>query len=139
MTTYLDIVPLDLAKKFLRVDSEHEDDIITFYVESACKIFEQKTEVALAQKEKPFYEGKRYYVDPINDDEDVLRKSLYFTPKKDLTLVVGYADPLEVPSDIKQCILKIVQGMYLAEEKNEFYSFNSEVEVVINLYKRFWI
>lgn len=139
MTTYLDIIPLDLAKKFLRVDGNHEDDIITLYIESSCKIFEQKTEVALAQKEKPFYEGKRYYVDPINSEEDVLRKSLYFVPKKDLTLVVGYADPLEVPSDIKQCILKMVQGMYLAEEKNEFYSFNSEVEVVINLYKRFWI
>lgn len=139
MTTYLDIIPLDLAKKFLRVDGNHEDDIITLYIESSCKIFEQKTEVALAQKEKPFYEGKRYYVDPISDEEDVLRKSLYFIPKKDLTLVVGYADPLDVPSDVKQCILKMVQGMYLAEEKNEFYSFNSEVEVVINLYKRFWI
>lgn len=139
MTEYLDIVPLELAKKFLRVDADDFDDIIEIQIVSACKYFEQKTQVALAQKEKLFKKGKRYYIDPINDDADVVRQGLFFRPEKDVTLTIGYASAEEVPTDIINCLLQIVQGMYQAEEANEYYTPNTFVSETINYYKRFWI
>lgn len=139
MTTYLDIIPLEEAKKFLRIEGNDFDDVITLLIESSCKNFEMRTEVILAQVEKEVYKGKRYYFDPINNTEDVERKSLYFIPKEDLTIVAGYADPNDVPQDIKDAILKMVQGKFLAEEANEYYTPSDEVGVTINLYKRFWI
>ncbi len=139
MTTYLDIIPLQEAKDYLRVDGNDFDVIIELYIKSACRIFENKTEVALAEKDLDFKVGKRYYVDPISDETLVERKGLYFIPAQDITLTVGYADPLEVPGDIKQAILKMVEGMYWAEEKNEPFYISAFSNIVINNHKRFWI
>ena len=139
MTTYLDIIPLELAKKFLRITGNDFDDVITLLIESSCKTFENQTEVILAQVEKQVYKGKRYYFDPINNTEDVERKSLYFIPKADLTIIAGFEDANDVPQDIKDAILKMIQGKFLAEEANEFYRMGDEVATTINVYKRFWL
>jgi len=139
MTNYLDILPLELAKKFLRVDGNDFDDQIELLIESSCKTFEMKTEHFLAQRVKNAYQGKRYYWFPINVEEDIDVKGLYFTAQKDLEITVGYEDANDVPQDIKDAILKMVQGKFLAEEKNEFYTASDEVSTTINLYKRFWL
>jgi len=139
MTTYLDILPLELAKKFLRIDGNDFDDQIELLIESSCKTFEMKTEHFLAQRVKNAYQGKRYYWFPINIQEDIEVKGLYFKAQKDLEIIVGYKDANDVPADIKDAILKMVQGKFLAEEKNEFYTLSDEVSTTINLYKRFWL
>jgi hypothetical protein len=140
MTTYLDIFPLKGVKHFLKVDFCDFDDEIELYIKSACRLFEQRTQYNLAEVEISFNEGDRIYNFPINDNLNKLQnKGTYFVAKEDVTLNLGYQDPLEVPEDIKDCVIEIVKEKLRAKEADELPSYNGLIHDIINVRKRFYI
>jgi hypothetical protein len=140
MITYLDIITIEEAKKYLRISDTNFDNQIIRYIQSSCISFEQKTRHFLATKENVNYKKDvRYYDFPISDESNVNICSLYFIPNEDVTLTLGYTDREEVPENIRQALFKMIEGMYYAEENNEYFTMNSFTANVIHQYKRFWI
>ena len=138
MITYLDIISVTEMKKYLRVEVDFFDDIVKDYIESAFMLFEKKTNHYTATQTKSYEAGKVYYDYPLSDYTDVIRNGLMFTAKSDITVNVGYSNAVQVPADIKFAVKKLVEGMFLAEEKSEPFTISDSMAMeVIKEYKRY--
>lgn len=71
LTTPLDVLPLEDAKSFLRVDYPEDDSLIESLIYSAVNLVEQKTQYRLYQRTEKQYSDGTYTVDlfqtPLND------------------------------------------------------------------------
>ena len=153
---YIDIITLSDAKTYLRVDDTltEDDSQITRMINASLSYIEKWTNVILFARLKEYImvNGcKRIYDYPINSlidpvEADVDLKTLYRTYSYgietiSLSLNVGYVDPVEVPDDLREVALEIIDLMYYEHESGKSYTKDlSSLSVsVLNQYKRFLI
>ena len=124
---YVDVVTLSDAKIYLRVDDTLSEDNtqITRMINAALSYIERYTNVYVFARLKTYVVVDnciRVYDSPINSlvdpvDADVTIKTLYntYTTGTDediLSLNVGYVDPNDVPDELKEIALEMIDLMY---------------------------
>jgi hypothetical protein len=130
---YLDVITLATAKNYLGIDDTlSEDDAdITRMIKGALRYVEEFTNVLVYARDKDFlFQDKevRVYDHPINTlNTPVLAtstvKPLYTLYKTSLStdiylnLNVGYSDPLDVPEDIIDVALEMIELNYYGEKE----------------------
>lgn len=131
---YLDVLTLAETKNYLRVDDTlTEDDArITSFIKTALSYIEKQTnELVYARSKEYFFSNYCVYVYdyPINaiitpitaEQTEKESYSIFTTNSSDdvkITLNVGYADPLDVPTEIKDCALEYIKYLYYDAETN---------------------
>ena len=144
---YIDVLTLAQAKTFLRIDDTLSDDDaqITQMIKSALSTIERRTNVLVYARSKSYlfqdYEV-RVYDFPINSLTSP--SDIYTTNNKanlKLVLNVGYANPLDVPSELIDAALQLVKYMYYEAETNTASKGNIPywIQEMINQHKRFII
>lgn len=153
---YLDVITLDEAKTYLRVDDTltEDDGQITSMIIAALMYVENYTNVHVVQKSKEYIVDcgtVRVYDYPINDvtgatDLDATKRSLYtiYSTSEDVDVLngdIGYTDPTDVPDGLKIAALEIISGMYYQGENNSDKNGNIRLSagtrVVLDSFKRF--
>lgn len=154
---YIDVLTLAQAKTFLRIDDTLSDDDaqITQMIKSALSTIERRTNVLVYARSKSYlfqdYEV-RVYDFPINSltspsNAVLIEKELHSiyttnnTANLRLVLNVGYANPLDVPSELIDAALQLVKYMYYEAETNTASKGNIPywIQEMINQHKRFII
>lgn len=155
---YLDIISLDEAKIYLRIDDTltEDDNQLTRMINGALSYVEKKTNYILFEREKDyrFVDGSvRVYDYPINSvstpteaDMDIEYKTLhanfcYGTSSDELTLNVGYSDVTDIPQELIEVAYEIIELMYYEKEtnKNHLTDLSTLSKEILNSYKRFII
>ena len=152
---YIDVITLQEAKNYLRVDDDlTEDDAqITRMINAALSFVEQWTQHYMFARGRSFrlINGcVRVYDYPINSitlptDVKLEEKTLYtnFTHPKDklLNLNVGYVLPADVPDQLLEVAYEIIDLLYYAEKGGESIEkrLSSMSIMTLNQYKRFLI
>ena len=129
---YLDVISLETAKNYLRVDDTADDASITRMIKSALSYVERETNIKVYQRNLTYLMqyGVAYVYDyPIDsvvspadyDNDNTVRKEKYniynYGSKTiDLTLNVGYSDPADVPTELIEVALEIVDLLYYQHE-----------------------
>lgn len=152
---YIDVITLSDAKLYLRVDDTlTEDDAqITRMINASLAYIEKWTNIMVFARDKTYLmvDGcVRVYDAPITtlvgpNDAVVVRKTLYNTYSTtqgetvDLTLNIGYADPVDVPDELKEVALEIIDLMYYEHEsgKTVVKDLSSLSRDILNRNKRF--
>jgi hypothetical protein len=145
---YIDVITLDRAKNFLRVDLDltEDDDEITSMINASLRYIEKRTNHIMYDQNK-VYNGScqvNVYDFPINsivtDPAPFAVKFSLFTcypDVKEVELNVGY-DLNEVPDDLIQAALQMIKVWYFESEKQVNTTLIPEsVKEVIDLYKRY--
>lgn len=151
---YLDVLTLAETKTYLRVDDTLTDDDarITSMIKATLSMIETKTNILVYARDKRYFFDNfklRVYDYPINtttfpDSATVTEKTLYTlieSADTDITLNVGYEDPLDVPNEIKECALEYIKYLYYDSETNNGTpnQIPLYVQNIINELKRFLI
>jgi hypothetical protein len=148
---YLDIISLQEAKDYLRVDEDftEDDGQITLMIETALEHIEQITRVILFARESTYIKNEdgtaRVYDAPINSitsPTDVLRvdKGLYslFTYDGDeIVLNVGYVDAANVPSWVQIIGLELIAIYYYQKQSGEKSALSEASRVNLAMKRRF--
>lgn len=152
--SYLSVISLVDAKTYLGVDDTARDTEITRMINSAFVYIETYTNVFVFAREKVYYKEQgnclSVYDFPINsvvspDVVEAKKRSLYTNytlsdSDAELTLNIGYADPANVPSDIKEVALQMIEMWFYGTEKtNQDLKIPSSAKMVLDLHKRFII
>lgn len=126
--SYLDVITLERAKSYLRVDEDlTEDDAdITSMINASLRYVEQRTRHFMYARDI-VYNGScqvKVYDYPINSVVTVpapwsLTRSLYtiYPDVKTVTLNVGYDSAVKVPDIFIQSALQIIKVWYYEAEK----------------------
>ena len=156
---YLDVISLAEAKVYLRVDSGHtaDDNDITRMIKSALSYVERATNHLVYQRSMTYLmkDGCAYVYDyPIDsvdtpadyDDDDTEQNHNYSiynygSTTRNLTLTVGYLDPADVPSELIDVALEIIDLLYYAHETGKTIEkdLSQLSRNILNQYKRFLI
>ena len=144
-TTYLDIIRLNEAKTYLKVDDQTiTDNEIVGMINSALSYIEKSTGWVMFARDKNYF--GTYYVDvfdfPINTVVvDTIEKGSYSrVPTVDgkVTLNVGIAEREELPQELINCALELISFWYYNEEtKNAQNSIPDFVQANIDKNRRF--
>ena len=155
---YLDVITLDQAKTYLRVDDTlTEDDAqISSIIQASLVYIENYTDnLVTARSENFLFVNNlvKVYKYPINslvspDVDDISSEEFttfvnYCYTGNDenvnkLVLNVGYADPNDVPKDLRQVAFEIIDIMYYGAETGKKLSDLSELsKSILDRYKRF--
>jgi len=155
--SYITIIPLSQAKLYLRVDDTlTEDDAqITSMINVALKYVEDYTNILVYDRAKTFrmIDGFiRVYDYPINsvtsptiDEDDIEEMTVYTNycyeyENYDLVLNVGYVTPSDVPLDLIQVALEIIDILYYGKETGRTMADISELsQMILNQNKRFYL
>lgn len=125
---YLDVITLELAKNYLRIDSDlTEDDVdITSMINASLRYVEQRTRHFMYARDV-VYNGScqvKVYDYPINSIVTdpapwFITRSLYtiYPDVKTVTLNVGYETSEKVPDVFIQSALQIIKVWYYEAEK----------------------
>ncbi len=131
---YLDVISLATAKISLRVDETLtiDDDTITRHIKSALSYIERETNIYVYQRSKTYLavDGCVYVYDyPIDsvespadyDSDDTTQKNnyniySYGSDTVDITLLVGYELPADVPTELVDVALEIIDLLYYSHE-----------------------
>lgn len=145
---YIDVITLDRAKNYLRIDLDLTDDDaeITSMINGALRYIEKRTNHIMYAREI-VYNGVcqvKVYDYPINSitlplDPFVCYFSTFaiFPNDKTATLNVGYGVG-EVPDDLIQAGLQMIKVWYFESEKQVNSTLIPEsVKEVVDLYRRF--
>ena len=151
---YTDVITLADAKLYLRIDDTLTDDDaqITRMISSALSYVEKWTNVLVYARNKDYLivDGIiRVYDYPINSvvspdeaDMTITRKTLYtiyeYNTDTDLTLNVGYANPDDVPQELKDVALEIIDNMYYRNDWKNMGLSPLSIDI-LNKHKRFII
>lgn len=129
--SYISVISLETAKNYLRVDDDltEDDNSITSMINASLRHIENYTNVLVYARDKSYDfddEVLRVYDYPINNtitaDVTSERKSLYTNYSGSVSLLelnVGYVDPLEVPDDLIQVALEMIDIMYYIQKGGE--------------------
>ena len=144
--TALDFISLEEAKNSLVVDYQDRDSDIIRYINTAVALTERITNYALYQRAHtytiPSYGCLEIYDYPIDLSptgitvhENVLSTTVKGAPGLGVQSNIGYVDPSDAPSPLKDACLKIIN--YLFENK-DLYETNLplDVQLLLNPYKR---
>jgi hypothetical protein len=153
---YIDVITLAEVKVHLRIDDTltEDDSAITRMINGALSYIENWTDVYVYARDKTYVmvDGcVRVYAYPINSittpleaDVESEQKTLhtnytYGTDTTDLVLNVGHVLPADVPDDLKEVALEIIDLMYYGNGKS-YKKDLSELSIdILNSYKRFII
>jgi len=127
---YIDVITLERAKNYLRIDTDltEDDTEITSMINASLRYVEQRTRHCMFARDV-VYNGVcqvKVYDYPINSvvaPTDPLpwslTRSLYtiYPDNKTVTLNVGYATPAEVPDIFIQSALQMIKIWYYESEK----------------------
>ena len=154
---YLDVIPLATAKNYLRVDIDQtEDDAdITRMIKGSLRKVEEFTNVMVYARDKDFLLQdciKRVYDYPINtlntptDAVTTLRGLYNIYTVTDATvnyvnLNVGYTDPLDVPEELIDVALEMIDLSYYGAKEDGAVKKQLSQESMdsLHLNKRFFI
>ena len=153
--SYITVIPLATAKEYLRVDSgfTSDDTVITRHINAALSFVERATNVLVYDRNVTYnaVDGcVRVYDAPINSfvsptpesEFTITKKNLYSIYEKgsttiDVVLNVGYATATDVPEELIEVALEIIEGLYLGNSMKD--SVSDWGYEVLTRYKRFLI
>ena len=133
MTTYLDVISLEQAKIYLKVDSgqTETDDEITSMINSSLSFIEKRTNHIFKTREKVYYKDcslvqqVKVYDYPIDNTEtelDIVYRPLYAivpTVNDTVTLTIGYILLDDIPNELIDAALQIIKVWFYESEKQE--------------------
>ncbi len=150
MTNYTDVISLDRAKLYLKVDAgqSETDAEITQMINSSLAIIEKRTNHIFKTKDKVYYKDcelvqqVKVYDYPIQDaPTDTIVRPLYSivpTVNDVVTLEVGYTDVDDIPTELIDCALSIINfWFYNSETKGAENSIPKFVEMTLDQNRRF--
>lgn len=150
MTNYTDVISLDHAKLYLKIDSgqTETDAEITQMINSSFAIIEKRTNHIFKTKSKIYYkdcalvEQTKVYDFPIqNAPTNTEIRPLYSivpTVNGFVTLNIGYTDIDDIPTELIDCALAIINfWFYNSETKGADNSIPNFVEMTIDQNRRF--
>lgn len=129
MTNYIDIISLDQAKLYLKIDTlqTETDDEITSMINSSLSFIEKRTNHIFKTKEKVYYKDcalvqqVKVYDYPIQDAPvGTISRPLYsIVPTVDdiVTLTIGYANLEDIPSELIDAALQLIKVWFYESEK----------------------
>jgi len=149
--TYLEVLPLETVKLYLKVDEgqTETDAEITQMIKSSLAYIEKRTNHIFQAKDKVYYKDcalvqqVKVYDYPINDAEDldILYRPNYAivpTVNDTVTLSLGYNDILDVPDELIDCALGIINfWFYNSETKGADNSIPNFISATIDQNRRF--
>ena len=146
---YIDVISLDRAKNYLRIDTTLTDDDaeITAMINSACSYIEKRTNLIFYPRNKT-YKGAcqvKVYDYPINSIVTDPSPFAYEQPMytiypdvKKVELNVGFVDPNDIPDELIQACLQMIKVWYFESEKQVNTTLIPEsVKEAIDLNRRF--
>jgi hypothetical protein len=126
MTKYTDIIPLEEAKLYLKIDSSQTqtDAEITGMINSACAYIEQRTGWIFFERSKKYF-GRDFvtvYDCPIKTlPIHSVQKNQYSivpTNNGEVTLEIGCQSKEEIPPSLLDCALQIINFWFYNQETN---------------------
>lgn len=154
MANLYPILPLAEVKRYLRLEDDFNDDDadIERMISSALEYIEKQTNHVFRVQDKTYYNTPLEYGcgsinifdTPINTTEFGDKTPLYFSGyvkfvnTESITVNVGYANRVDVPSALIECALQMIKVFYYEAEKNVNTTLIPEnVNQIINSYRRF--
>jgi hypothetical protein len=150
MTNYTDVISLETAKLYLKVDEgqTETDAEITQMINSSLAIIEKRTNHIFKTKNKIYYKDcalvqqVKVYDYPIQDaPTNTIVRPLYSivpTVNDVVTLEVGYMDVDDIPTELIDCALSIINfWFYNSETKGSDNSIPKFVEMALDQNRRF--
>lgn len=142
--TALDVISLQSAKDYLRVDYSEDDAIITRLIKASVSRIEQYTNYKLYQREVAYnmYGCELEIYDfPITLDttlktrQNVLSVSVFGREGDVINASVGYSVVADVPEDLLTACYKLIT--YLYENRDTYpVTLPADVQMLINMYRR---
>lgn len=151
MTDYTDVISLEQAKLYLKVDEGQTitDDEITGMINSALSFIEKRTNHIFKTREKVYFKDcalvqqVKVYDYPIDniDELDIIYRPLYAivpTVNNMVTLTTGYTSVDDIPSELIDSALQLINfWFYNSETKNAINSVPDFVLSNIDVNRRF--
>jgi hypothetical protein len=151
MTDYTDVISLEQAKLYLKVDDGQNitDDEITGMINSALSFIEKRTNHIFKTREKVYFKDcalvqqVKVYDYPIDniDELDIIYRPLYAivpTVNNMVTLTTGYTSVEDIPSELIDSALQLINfWFYNSETKNSMNSVPDFVLSNIDVNRRF--
>jgi hypothetical protein len=134
MTNYTDVISLEQAKLYLRIDDDQTvtDDEITQMINSSLSFIEKRTQHIFKTRNKVYYKDcalvqkATVYDYPINNPEGEgfiegivykTNKAIVPTVNDMVTLNIGYDDVDDIPSELIDAALQIIKVWFYEGEK----------------------
>lgn len=131
MTNYTDVISLEQAKLYLRIDDDQTvtDDEITQMINSALSFIEKRTNHIFKTINKVYYKDcalvqqVKVYDFPIDNSEtelDIKYKTncaIVPTVNDMVTLTIGYSSVDDIPSELIDAALQIIKVWFYEAEK----------------------
>lgn len=134
MTNYTDVISLEQAKLYLRIDDDQTvtDDEITQMINSALSFIEKRTQHIFKTRNKVYYkdcalvEKATVYDYPINNPEGEgfianieykTNKAIVPTVDGFITLNIGYDSLDDIPSELIDAALQLIKVWFYESEK----------------------
>lgn len=152
----LDVITLEEAKEYLKVDFDNEDQLITNLIRSAVALIERKTSYMLYQRDEMKFISNpdKIYEYPFAlatsetaTEYQIYENRLYSSIRiiggdpypcnngRSVELTIGYNDPSLVPSPLKDACLRLITYWYDQREM-DMAKIPSDVYVLIQPYIR---
>lgn len=131
MTNYTDVISLEQAKLYLRIDDGQTvtDDEITHMINSALSFIEKRTNHIFKTRDKVYYKDcalaqqVKVYDYPIVEPDppiNIKYRPLYAivpTVNDMVTLTIGYSSVDDIPSELIDAALQIIKVWFYEGEK----------------------
>lgn len=124
MTDYTDVISLERAKLYLKVDDLQivTDDEITSMINSSLSFIEKRTGHIFKTKAKTYYGDGivKVYDYPIDSELEIEYKQLYAivpTSNGSVTLTVGYETLDDIPNELIDAALQLLKVWFYESEK----------------------
>lgn len=152
MTNYTDVISLEQAKLYLKIDDGQTitDDEITGMINSALSFIEKRTNHIFKTRDKVYFKDcalvqqVKVYDYPIDNTEtelDIEYRPLYAivpTVNNMVTLTTGYTSVEDIPSELIDSALQLINfWFYNSETKNAINSVPDFVLSNIDVNRRF--
>jgi hypothetical protein len=152
MTSYLDVISLETAKLYLKIDEgqTETDNEITGMINSALSYIEKRTNHIFKTRDKLYYKDcalvqqVKVYDYPIDNsvtELDIQYRPLYaIVPTIDnvVTLTVGYENVEDIPAELIDSALQLINfWFYNSETKNAMNTIPDFVQNNIDINRRF--
>jgi hypothetical protein len=152
MTNYTDVISLEQAKLYLKIDDGQTvtDDEITGMINSALSFIEKRTNHIFKTRDKVYFKDcalvqqVKVYDYPIDNTEtefEIIYRPLYAivpTVNNTVTLTTGYTSVEDIPSELIDSALQLINfWFYNSETKNAMNSVPDFVLSNIDVNRRF--
>jgi hypothetical protein len=129
MTTYTDVISLDKAKLYLKIDADQTetDSEITQMINSSLSFIEKRTNHIFKTRDKVYYKDcalvqqVKVYDYPIQEPptDTIVRPFYSIVPTVDdiVTLTIGYDNLDDIPSELIDAALQLIKVWFYESEK----------------------